>query len=206
MKKKVIIAIFAILIFVMLTFFLQNAYKKTNLGNNISNKTTDELVNTILNMKSYKAEIELNIKSNKNEHKYVLKQEKTGNKSYRQEVLEPSNIKGTIINYDGKKISVENTKLNLSKIYDDYPYITGNDLWLDSFILDYKDGKNASVQEINEEIILNTEVKNENKYKKYKTLTINKNTGKPIKLEIKDITQNIVVYILYNEIKIDSLQ
>ena len=121
-------------------------------------------------------------------------------------MLEPSNIQGTIINYEENKLSIENTKLNLNKIYENYPYLTQNELLLDAFIQDYKTGKNASMQEINEEIILNTEVENANKYRKYKSLTIDKKTGKPTKLEIKDVTQNILVYILYNEIKIDSLR
>lgn len=57
-----------------------------------------------------------------------------------------------------------------------------------------------------EEIILSTKSQGENKYNKYKTLTIDKKTGKPTKLEIKDVTQNILVYILYNEIEINSLK
>jgi outer membrane lipoprotein-sorting protein len=44
------------------------------------------------------------------------------------------------------------------------------------------------------------------KYIKYKTLYIDKNTGKPTKMEIKDIAQKVLVYILYNEIKINNLQ
>lgn len=57
-----------------------------------------------------------------------------------------------------------------------------------------------------EEIILSTKSQGKNKYNKYKTLTIDKKTGKPTKLEIKDVTQNILVYILYNEIEINSLK
>lgn len=206
MKKKIIFITLIIGIIILLAIFLQNAYKKRNMGNNIISKTTEEMVETILNMKSYEAKLSVKIISNKNEHTYVLEQKKLEDKKYRQEVLEPSNIQGTIINYEENKLSIENTKLNLNKIYENYPYLTQNELLLDAFIQDYKTGKNASMQEINEEIILNTEVENANKYRKYKSLTIDKKTGKPTKLEIKDVTQNILVYILYNEIKIDSLR
>ena len=45
----------------------------------------------------------------------------------------------------------------------------------------------------------------ENKYCVYKKLYIDKNTAKPIKMEIEDINQKVLVYILYNEIKINSI-
>ena len=205
-KKKIIFITLIIGIIILLAIFLQNAYKKRNMGNNIISKTTEEMVETILNMKSYEAKLSVKIIRNKNEHTYVLEQKKLEDKKYRQEVLEPSNIQGTIINYEDNKLSIENTKLNLNKIYENYPYLTQNELLLDAFIQDYKTGKNSSMQEINGEIILNTEVENANKYRKYKSLTIDTKTGKPTKLEIKDVTQNILVYILYNEIKIDSLR
>ena len=38
-----------------------------------------------------------------------------------------------------------------------------------------------------------------------KKLYIDKNTAKPIKMEIEDINQKVLVYILYNEIKINSI-
>ena len=47
-------------------------------------------------------------------------------------------------------------------------------------------------------------VKENNKYCTYQKLYIDKKTCKPIKMEIKDINQNVIVNILYNEIKIDS--
>ena len=51
------------------------------------------------------------------------------------------------------------------------------------------------------EIIL--EIKNpENKYHNFKRLDIDNETKKPTKLEVQDSTQNTIVYILYNEIKI----
>ena len=51
---------------------------------------------------------------------------------------------------------------------------------------------------------METELKTENKYQKYETLYINKVTGKPTKMEIKDINQNTIIYIIYNEININT--
>ena len=46
--------------------------------------------------------------------------------------------------------------------------------------------------------------KKENKYTKYKILYILKETGKPTKMEIKDINQNTLINIIYNEININK--
>ena len=42
------------------------------------------------------------------------------------------------------------------------------------------------------------------KYNSYKKLYIDKKTLKPIKMEIQEINKKVLVYILYNEIKINS--
>ena len=48
---------------------------------------------------------------------------------------------------------------------------------------------------------MNTECKNSNKYVKFKQLYIDKNTKKPIKMEIKNDSKETAIYILYNEVK-----
>ena len=57
-----------------------------------------------------------------------------------------------------------------------------------------------------EEIILETKIKNNNKYRAIKKLYISKDTGNPTKLEIQDVSQNTLVYILYNEIEINKMR
>lgn len=141
-KRPIIIAFISILAFIII-FFMQNAYKKINPGNNILSKTTSEIVDTILNMQSYNAKLTVKIVSNKNENKYVLKQKNISDKKYKQEILEPENIRGTIISYDTSNLKIENTRLKLSKIYENYPYLTQNELLLNSFIEDYKQRKRS---------------------------------------------------------------
>ena len=62
-----------------------------------------------------------------------------------QEVIEPSNIAGVkIIKKDGQ-LKLENTRLNISTIYENYRYISDNCLDLSSFIKEYKaDNKSFS--------------------------------------------------------------
>lgn len=197
MKRILIIGIFMIAIIATFMFFLKKDYKTENFGNTINSSSIQEY---ILNMKSYEAEVEIIIKSNKNENKYLAKQEANSEKA-KQEILEPEHIKGVTIQYEKNELKIENTKLNLSKLYQNYPYIQNNTLFLSSFIKEYKTTSNQKEMENEKEIIL--EIRNsESKYHNCKRLYIDKETKKPTKLEVQDSTQNTIVYILYNEIKI----
>lgn len=205
MRKKIILFCIVIILCIITIFFLQINYKNLNIGNNISTKTSSQIVDSILNMKSYTAKINLKIISNKNEHTYVIEQRNKVGENYSQEIIEPSNIRGTIINYDGQNLRLENTRFNLSKIYENYPYLIENEIVLDSFLNDYKNNDDSKFTENMDEIVLSTDSKIGSIYNNYKSLIIDKKTGKPLRLEIKDVTQNTLVYILYNEIEINSL-
>lgn len=96
--------------------------------------------------------------------------------------------------------------MNLSKIYENYQYISNNSLCLYQFIEDYKKDNNAKCEEDLDTIVMQTKVENStNKYNANKRLYIDKNTLKPIKMEIDDINKKMLVYILYDEIKINSV-
>ena len=181
MKRILIIGIFMIAIIATFMFLLKKDYKTENFGNTINSSSIQEY---ILNMKSYEAEVEITIKSNKNENKYLAKQEANSEKA-KQEILEPEHIKGVTIQYEKNELKIENTKLNLSKLYQNYPYIQNNTLFLTSFIEEYKTTSNQKEMENEKEIIL--EIKNPgNKYHNCKRLYIDKATKKPTKLEVQD--------------------
>ena len=196
-----IISFFIVLILAVISFiFLAKNFKKGN------NKTSQEIVDYILNMNSYISEVNVTVNSNKNTNKYVLKQEYTSPNICVQEVLEPKNIKGMKIINDGTNLSIENTKLDLNTIYENYEYLNNNSLDLMTFINDYKESEHSNYEEKNETIIMKVEVKNsDNKYIRNKTLHIDSNTGLPTKLEVKDINNNATVYILYNNIELNNM-
>ena len=204
-NKKVLIFIVLIILFLSIVFFIKNYYKNMIIGNNISSKSTQEIVDNILNMKSYDSNITVKIISNKNENTYVINQANIGDKLFKQEILDPENIKGTVIIYDNGKLNIKNTKLNLNKLYEDYKYITNNQLLLKSFIDDYKNKEIANFDENEENIVLNVKT-DVNKYIVYKTLIIDKSTGKPKELQVKDGSQNTLVYILYNRIEVNGIK
>lgn len=192
-KNKIIIFVILVLIIISLKIFLAMNNKKIETGNNDNNQ--------ILNMNSYKAKIEVTVVGNKNTNKYKMIQEYKKGEYCIQEIEEPENIRGVKIEYTDNTLAIKNTNLNLTNIYENYKYMTENNLFLNEFINDFNNSNNSKKEETENEIILTTDCKSqENKYQIKKKLTINKKTNKPIKLEVQDINQNITVYILYNEI------
>lgn len=201
-KKVFILIAILLLIIIVVSIFLVNRSKTQKIGKNSSSQ---EIVDYILNISSYDATINVEIKSNKNSNKYILKQQYIKDEISTQEVIEPSNIQGIKIVKSENSLKLENTNLNLSTVLENYNYIGDNVLDLNCFIEDYKNNGESNFEEKNNEIIMKTTTNNDNKYTKNKTLYIDRNTGNPIKMEISDINKNIVIYILYNEVKIDNL-
>lgn len=199
--KRIFILLTIVAIIIILIIFAIYNYKKFENGNNMINKSEEEILEHILNINGYKATLNIDITTNKNNTKYVIEQEFNNNTSM-QKVIEPTNIAGVTTYYDGTNLKITNNKINLETIMENYSYVSDNRLWLDSFIYDYKNYSNKKISIENDEAIL--EVKNEenNKYNIYKKLYIDLNTGKPTKMIVEDINQNILVYILYTKIEI----
>ena len=203
-KNKILIlaSIFIAIIIVILIVFFKNETKIFKNGNNMSSQ---EIVDYFLNISSYKATITVEVHSNKNFNKYIIKQEYINSKYSMQEVVEPSNIQGVKITKDDSGLKIENTNLNLSTIFENYEYIADNCLDLSSFIHNYTSNNKSNYKEENGQIIMTTQNINDNKYTKHQTLYIDKSTKKPTKLEIKDYNQNATINIIYNEVEINSL-
>ena len=207
-KKPIIVLILILLLTILMLYFFINKNNKLfnknfNIGNNITNKSIQEIEEYILNISSYEAKLEVTVQSNKNTNKYILKQKYINSKLEEQVVMEPSNIEGLTILYENGKLTVNNTKLNLQTVYDNYEEITQNNLWLNSFIEEYKNNNNRSISKDSNYVIMT--VNTANNYEKVETLYINKNTGNPEKMIIQDKNQKNMVYILYNEIRINNL-
>ena len=170
------------------------------IGNTMSSQ---EIMDNILNISAYETIIEVEINSNKNTNEYIIKQKYIAPNISEQEVLEPENIQGIKITKKENELKVENSKLNISKIYNHYEYMTDNCMDLNTFIDNYKADNKKHWEEKDNEILLFTE-NEENKYTRYKTLYISKETGKPTKMEIKDNSKRRIIYILYKEVKFNK--
>lgn len=202
MKKKNIFILLAFVIImgiiIFYVFFNAKTVKSSKIGNNSSSQ---EIVDYILNISSYETKVEVEVNCNKNKNQYVLKQQYKAPDISTQEVLEPNNIAGVKIIRKGNQLTIENTSLGLSSIFENYEYISDNILDLSCFIKDYQADEKANWKEENNQIIMITKQNNEEK-----KLWIDKNTGKPTKLEVKGMNKNNTVYILYNEVNINSLK
>ena len=202
MKKKNIFILLAIAIIIgiiiFFTFFHTNTAKNLKIGNNTSSQ---EIVDYILNISSYETKVEIEINSNKNKNHYILKQQYKSPDMSMQEIVEPSNIAGVKMIKNGNQLTIENTNLSLNSIFENYQYVSDNILDLSCFIKDYQADEKANWKEENNQIKMMTQ-----KDKEEKVLWIDRTTGKPTKLEIKWTNKNNTVYILYNEVNMNSLK
>ena len=199
MKKKYIITFFYIFLIFIIIFFII-AYKKSNLGNNINSSDKE----SILNISSYEAVAEIQVYSNKNTNKYLIKQQYVQPNIFKQEIIEPENFKGLTTTFDGTNLVIENNTLKLKTLYENYNCIQGNSLSLISFISQYKAEENPEIEEKDEETIIKIKIDGSNKYEAYKKLYISKKSNLPTKMEILDVNQNLIVYILYREIMVNK--
>lgn len=201
-KKVFIILIVVILILaIFFGFFYKKTVKVFKSGNN---KTSQEIVDYILGISSYEVKVTVEVNSNKNNNKYILKQQYVAPNISTQEVIEPSNIAGIKLINDGTSLTLKNSQLGLDTVFENYTYLGDNCIDLISFIEDYKKSNESNYEENDVEIIMRTLSQNSNKYTKYETLYVDKKTANPTKLEIKDDNEKTTVYILYNEVKINS--
>ena len=204
-KKKIFLIILILIILgisIFLMFFNNKEAKNMKIGNNSSSQ---DVVNYILNINSYEAEINVEINSNKNNNKYKIKQKYENSGIVTQEIIEPNNINGVRITKENDNLRIENTDLNLNIILEKYAYLSDNILDLDSFIENYKNNNESKFSEKNDELILETVDNSNNKNPKHKKLYIDRKTANPIKMEIKDTNKNSTIYIIYNEVKVNSL-
>ena len=198
MKSKKLLLIFVL---ICITIFFVFYYNFFILGNNI-NRSQYEIVDNIINKTNeYEANIDVKVISNKNENYYKMYQIVNDEKSI-QIVDGPENIKGLEIENISNKLIIRNTKLNMEKIYDQYEFLLNNSLFLNVFIEDYK--KNTSkIYEENDELIFEVKLdSSKSTYIKYKELHVDKISGVPRQLIIKDNTKKTCISIIYNDIKI----
>ena len=199
-KISILFIIIGVLLIISIVLIIKTMTKNQKNGNNMNSQ---EIVDSILNLNSYKTKIKVQVNSNKNKNKYILWQEYNSENGCVQEVLEPENIAGIIITKKDNILNIENTNLNLKTIFENYIGLEDNSLDLINFITEYKENNNSSYEEKDDEIIMEVKNSKNNKYLNNKMLYINKNELKPIKLVIQDNNQNTTIFIEYTEIELN---
>lgn len=197
MNKKIVF-IFAI---ICITVFLIFYYIFCISGNNIIRNQNELLEDIFEDLEEYEANIDVTVVSNKNENVYNMQQIVDEGFS-RVIVNSPENVKGLEIELKNGNLKIINAKTNMEKIYENYKTEINNSLFINSFIEEYKNN-DTEIVENESEIIIKMNLEKDNiTYKKTKELYLDKQSGLPIKLLIKDNVQNTNTSIVYNDIKI----
>ena len=149
----------------------------------------------------YEAKIKVKIYSNKNENEYTFKIIENGENSSLEAIGE-NDISGLKIENTKNNLTVKNTNLKLEKIYENYRPITNNSLFLSSFSKDYNEENEVKNIEEKDSNVIKISLKNSSKYIKYKELYMNKESGMPEKLIIKNSDKQVVSCIEYINIEI----
>ena len=192
----IIIIIVALLI---CNFFVKTNYKTEQNGNN---KNIQEIEQYILNVTSYKAKINVTVSSNKNANFYEFEQEVRGQSYSKQLALSPDSLAGMEIIYENGVITIQNTQYSLSNIYENYPFISTNSLFLTSFIEGYRNSDSKKIAEVDGKIQMSY-ISKINKYNNKQILYINKAKLEPENLQVYDINNELKVDIKYNEVELN---
>ena len=179
--RKIYIILTIILVLIFCSFY----YKNQKLGNTIIKLNEKQIIENILNGKlRYEANINVKVYSNKNDNEYQLKIKENG-ENYFIEAVGENEISGLKIEKKDKDLIVKNAKLKLDKIYENYKEMTDNSLLLNDFTKDFEKD-NKKIEEDNNEVLVKVTLENGTRYIKYKELYLNKDTGIPIKMVIKE--------------------
>ena len=200
LNKNTMLCIIVLLLIISIVFVIKNMTKKQKNGNNMNSQ---EIVDKILNLNSYKAKVLVQVNSNKNQNKYIIRQEYSKDTGSIQEVIEPDNIAGIKITRKDNNLKLENSNLDLNTIFENYNGLEDNSLDLSNFVDEYKKSNESFYEESDIEIILKIKSNKENKYLKYKKLYIDKIKKTPTKLVIQDNNQNTTIVIEYIEVELN---
>lgn len=188
-----------IFLFLILAIY---GYKFLTNGNNKNIENIGEIEGFILEIKNYEVEANVTINSNKNTNTYRLKQKKVDNYQV-QEIASNDEEKGIIIENEGNKLTIKNTKLSLEKFFDNYDEIAKNSVGFDSFAKDYSDSDDKEITEDDNYYIVFVKIKNsKNMYVENKTLFINKKNNNIEKIEVRDVNNNKTIVIEYTKFQI----
>jgi hypothetical protein len=198
LKKKYII-----LVVILSVIFLFFCYKIFFAGNNIIKLNKEDIVESILEGNiNYRANIRVTIYSNKNVNEYEIYQEENGLENSYLKVVSKGDIEGLEIECKKNNIVIENSNLKLEKIYENYTNIVNNNLFLNTFVDEYKEAEKIEKKENEDSIVIKIKLKNFTKYIKYKELYFDTKTGLPKRLIIKDSSKQLVTSIEYINIEI----
>ena len=153
----------------------------------------------ILKIESYTCTAELTVLGNKGESNYTIKESYNKPDNYRLEIISPKNLKGQTVEYNNKKIIINNAEINDSI---EFPNKNENIqyLFIGDFIKNYlqsESNKDLVMNMSNEYLELESKIQGDDKYFNKQKLYINLKDKNPDKMEIIDKEGNVRFTVEY---------
>ena len=197
MNKKMMF-IFAIICMIIFLIFY---YIFCISGNNIIRNQKEFVEDIFEDLESYEANIDVIVKSNKNENIYNIDQIVNGENS-KLIINSPDSVKGLEIEINEDNLRIINRKTNMEKVYENYKSIINNSLFINCLIEEFEKFPSEILENENDIIVKINLGRKNNTYIKSKELYLNKKTKLPTKIVIKDDNQKVNTSIIYNDIKV----
>ena len=166
------------------------------------NRTIRKLEKHLDKYSSYHTELKMKTIMDKKESQYRMKETYTLGNKYRLEILEPSESKGIIIEYDGDKIYMQHASLKQSISINSVKNFDQG-LLIGKFFRDRDNIKSIKEEEIDgvDYYVIYNKVQDKNKYNHEQIIYLKKKDFKPHMLKIVDGNNKPRVIIEYIDFK-----
>jgi len=191
--------------FILMNFLLMIAF--TFYGCSQSNKASFHSAgNFFKELKQYESEVTVTFLKDKQPNEMKMKQVANMSGTYELTIIEPEQLKGTKVSYDGNQMTEYYPGLN--KVVEVKGSSVQNEILLTSFVSRYLTNENIKEQEVqlNGKTISTYEMLIEGnfKYLSKEKLWLDERSRLPLKMEIYDDVGNITIEVIYEDFKFNS--
>lgn len=154
-------------------------------------------------MDTYTTTAEIIVRGGKNIESYVLKQYFKYPDKYRIEVVSPPDKQGKTTVYDGVRLKIYQPRINQLYVMENYKEVEEGNMFPGQFARNlfcgehvvYEDKKNDD----GEYISVKVAIPGGNRYRKWQVLYFDRESIKPVKMEVLDSKENVAVTIYYRD-------
>ncbi len=153
-------------------------------------------------MNSYSCEVEIYVKGNKNEQKYLMKQWFQKPNRYRLEVVSPESLKGKTTISNGIKTWIYHPGIDQTWVTRDFENSKEQNMFLGYFIKNYLNSEDANVYQKKFKgknyLIIETIIPGNHMYYHKENLWMDLETKKPFLLQVFDAHEELKIEVRYN--------
>lgn len=171
-----------------------------------SNHSSEEYLKVndmLLKMDTYITKAEIIVNGNKMVESYMVKQYFKYPDKYRIEVLSPPDKQGKITVYDGESLKIYQPQIKQLYVMEDYKEVEEGSMFPGHFAKDLFTSEHAVYDIKNENgndfISIKVPIPGGNRYRRWEILYFDRQTIKPVKMEVLDDQGKTAVTIYYKE-------